>query len=187
GGGGGGVGGGVRGGGGDEDGRGGEDDPAGGQLEAGRLEDRLEPYRDRKAEEEPDDRADQADHARLQHDRAEHLAPGGAERAQGRQLAQPLRDRDRERVGDHEAADEQGDPGKAEQDVPDRLHARLRVLAVRARLGGRGLHLRRHGEQRADLAYELRIRDTLFGLDADQVELALLVEKPLRGREVEHG
>ena len=82
-------------------------------------------------QEEPDDRADDADGDRLEHDRPEHLTPRGAERAQGRELAHPLRDRDRERVGDHEAADEQRDAAEAEQEVLDDVQAVLRVRRCR--------------------------------------------------------
>ena len=128
-----------------------------------------------------------ADHERLEHDGQEHLTPGGAERAQRGELAHPLRDRDRERVGDHEAADEQRDPAEAEQEVLDEVQTGLRVLAVVGRLCGRGLHLRRLRQQRLDPADELVFRDALVGTDPDQVELALLVEQPLCGGEVEDG
>ena len=68
---------------------------------------------------------------RLEHDRAEHLAPRGAERAQRGELTHPLGDRDRERVGDHEAADEERDAAEAEQDVLEDAQPILRLLAVR--------------------------------------------------------
>ena len=46
---------------------------------------------------------------------AQHLAARGAERAQQRELARALGDRDRERVEDQEAADQQRDAGEHEQ------------------------------------------------------------------------
>ena len=51
-------------------------------------------------------------------DRVEHLPARRAERAQQRELARALRDRDRERVEDQEAADEHGDAGEDEQARP---------------------------------------------------------------------
>ena len=62
---------------------------------------------------EADDRADDAEHQRLDEDGAQHLAARGAERAQQRELARPLGDGDRERVEDQEGADEQRDAGEA--------------------------------------------------------------------------
>ena len=89
----------------------------------------VSPDRDAEPQEEPDDRADDADGDRLQH-RRQHLTPRGAERAQGRELAHPLRNRDRERVGDHEAADEERDAAEAEQEVLDDVQAFLAFGAV---------------------------------------------------------
>ena len=79
------------------------------QVEAERLEERVQPDGEPEPAEQPDDRGEQADHERLEDHRAQHLPPRRAERAQRRELARPLRDRDRERVEDHEGADEERD------------------------------------------------------------------------------
>ena len=55
------------------------------------------------------------------------------------------------------------------------------------RLRRGGLHLHRLGEQRLDLAGELGLGHAFLGADADQVELALLLEQPLGGLEIEDG
>ena len=115
----------------------------------------------------------------------QHLTPRGAERAQRRELAHALSDRDRERVRDHEATDEEREAAEPEQEVLDEAQAILRLLAVRGRLSGAGLDLRRLGQERPDLLDQLRIGDAVCGADADHVELAALVEQHLRGREVE--
>ena len=57
----------------------------------------------------PVSEASDADHERLDDDRAEHLPARGTDRPQRRELARALGDRDRERVGDHEGADEERD------------------------------------------------------------------------------
>ena len=44
-----------------------------------------------------------------------------ADRPDRRELARPLRDRDRERVRDHEAADEERDPREREQEPLEEL------------------------------------------------------------------
>ena len=58
----------------------------------------------------------QPDHDRLDQDRAEDLAPRGAERAQHPELGDPLGDRDREGVEDQEGADEDGDEAEDQQE-----------------------------------------------------------------------
>ena len=50
-----------------------------------------------------------------------------------------------------------------------------------------GPHLCPGRQDRLDLRDELLRRDARLGGDADLVELALLVEEPLRGREIEPG
>ena len=57
-----------------------------------------------------------------------------AERSQRGELARPLRDRDRERVRDHEAADEQRDPGEGEQEALEEGDELVRVGRVLRRL-----------------------------------------------------
>ena len=80
-----------------------------------------------------------ADHERLDNDRPEDLAAGGAQRAQRRELAHPLSDRDRERVRDHERADEERDPGECQQDVLEERDE-AQVLLVLLDLGVRVAH-----------------------------------------------
>ena len=93
----------------------GEDRRAVRQVDPDRDEQPVQQLRQPEAEEEADDGAEQADHERLDHDRPQDLAARGAERAQRRELAHPLSDRDRERVRDHEGADEERDAGEREQ------------------------------------------------------------------------
>ena len=165
--------------------RGAKTSPPLGQLGTRRRDERLQARGDAEPEEQPDDRADEADHERLEQHRPEHLPARGAEGPQGGELAHPLRNRDRERVGDHEAPDEQRDTAEAEQEVLHDAHPLLGLVAVLGRLDLGRLHLRRLGEERPDLARELRLRHAGLRADADQVELALLAEQPLGGREVE--
>ena len=96
------------------------------QIDAEGDQQRVEPLRQREAEQEPDQRGEQADCERFEQHRPQHLAPRRAERAQRRELARALGDGDRERVGDHEAADEQGDPAEGEQEVPEDVEETVR-------------------------------------------------------------
>ena len=126
------------------------------QLEPERAEQRLEPLREPEAEDEPDDRREEADHERLEQHGAEHLPPRGAERPQRRELARPLRDRDRERVEDHERADEERDPGEGEQEVADEGRELADVvLGASCASCAPVLHLRVGRQQRLDLGDEL--------------------------------
>ena len=126
----------------------------------------------------PSDRAEQADHEGLDHHRPQHLAARRAERAQRRELAHPLGDRDRERVRDHEGADEERDAREGEQDVleegDEAARSFLSSFDLRVRCRGR----RRRRQQRLDLGDELRIADARLRLDPDHVELA----RPCRRR-----
>ncbi len=68
---------------------------------------------------------------RLDQHRAQHLPARGAEHAQQRELLRALRDGDRERVEDQEAADQQRDAGEHEQrraDEAERVGEVLRLL-----------------------------------------------------------
>ncbi len=108
------------------------------QREADRVEQPEEELGEPEAEEEPDDRGHDADDERLEDDRAEHLPARRADRSQGRELARPLRDRDRERVRDHERADEERDAAEREQERLQEGDELVGVLGV-----GAGLLLRR--------------------------------------------
>ena len=158
---------------------------ASGRSRLERAEQRLEALREPEPEEEPDDGREEADHERLEQHRAEHLPPGGAERPQRRELARPLGDRDRERVEDHERADEQRDPGEGEQEVADERRELADLVLRLLRLLGARLHLRVGGEERLDVGDQLLGRDAVLAGDGDRVELALAVEERLRGRDVE--
>ena len=139
---------------------------------------------DAEAEEQPDHRGEQADHEALEPDRAQDLLARGAERPQRRELARALGDRDRQRVEDHERADEQRDAAEAEQEVADERHA---LVGLRGRLLGLlgavltssvSRHERLHG------ADELGRRRAVLGGDRDRVELALALQQRLRGLDV---
>ena len=78
--------------------------------------------------------AERSNDESLDHDRAEHLPPRAAEGPDRRELAGALRDRDRERVRDHEAADEERDARKGEQEALEEGDELVRVLGVLFRL-----------------------------------------------------
>src|SRR5207244_12889502 len=67
----------------------------------------------------------------------------GAEGAERRELAGPLRDRDRQGVEDHERADEEGDPAEPEQEDADEVQEAGDVLLVGLRLLLAGLQDRK--------------------------------------------
>ena len=157
------------------------------EREADHVEQPEEPLREREPEEEPDHRGDDAHRQRLDHHRATHLGSGGAERAQRGELTRPLRDRDRERVDDHESADEERHHAEREQEVLQERDELVGALGVLACLRVTGANLGAGGQDLPDLRDELLGCDARFGGRADLVELALLVEQPLRGREVEAG
>ena len=127
----------------DDDRPGGEDGLRLRQVEVERDEELVQPDREPEPGEQSDDRREQADHQRLQDHGAQHLPARRADRSQRGELARPLRDRDRERVEDHEGADEQGDAGERQQEVPDDRRERRDLVRVLARLLGSGPH--RHG------------------------------------------
>ena len=106
------------------------------EREADRVEELEEPLREREAGEEADDRRERSDDERLDHDRAEHLPPRAAERPDGRELARALGDRDRERVRDHEAADEECDAREGEQEALQERDELVRVGRILRRLLG---------------------------------------------------
>ena len=76
----------------------------------------------------------------------EHLAPGGAERPQQRELTRALRDRDRERVVDRERAHDDGNAAEHEQQDLQELHERLQLVEGEAVVRRRGLNLHRAGQ-----------------------------------------
>ena len=76
------------------------------------------------------DRRKNAHDQGLDDDRAEHLTPRCAEGAKGGELAGALRDRDRQRIGDDERADEQRDATEGEQERLQERDEAGRVLGV---------------------------------------------------------
>ena len=138
----------------------------------------------------PTSDATTAEQARLEQHGAQHLAPGGADAAQHRQLPRALLDRDRERVEDDERAHEHGDAGEGQQEVAQVVDER-RLLAHRAvGVGLRRLHPQRHVRRQAgglDAPHDLGVGHAGPGAHADGVHLARPVEQPLGGRQVEHG
>ena len=121
------------------------------QVDPERHQQRVERLGQQQPEEQPDDRRERSDHERLEQHRAEHLAAGRAERAERRQLPRALGDRDRQRVRDHEAPDEQRDPAEREQEVLEDVEEAARVLGRLLRLRLTGPHLGARPEQRLDL------------------------------------
>src|SRR3546814_16836873 len=59
----------------------------------------------------------------LHPDRAEDLAPGRADATQQREVLGPLREEDREGVGDDQDRGEQGDPGEEQDRKSTRLNS----------------------------------------------------------------
>ncbi len=118
-----------------------EEQPAVREREADGVEQPEEPLREREPDEEPDHRGDDAHRQRLDHDRAAHLTPGGAERAQRGELTRPLRDRDRQRVDDHEGADEERHDAEREQEVLQERDELVRLRGVLACLRVTGADL----------------------------------------------
>ena len=133
---------------------------------------RFSPLARAEPEEEADDRAEHADHERLDHHRPQHLPPRGAERPQRGELAHPLGDRDRERVRDHERADEERDAREREQDVLQEGDEAVEptscpsspasVAATTCCVGGSSGWISE---------ISVRLVDARLGLDADRVEL----------------
>ena len=152
-----------------------------------RLEELVQPDRERETAEQADDRGAQADHERFEDHGAQHLTPRRAERAQGGELPRALRDRDRERVEDHERPDEERDPREREQEVADDRRERRRsrstsssacstpVRTVTSLPSSRRIRSRRPA--RASCPPRPR--------PAIGVELPFLVQEPLRRRYVE--
>ena len=128
-----------------------------------------------------------ADHERLDEDGAEDLAARGADRPHGGELARPLRDRDRERVRDHERADEERDPAEREQEALEEAEERLRIACILGRLSRPGAHLRAGREDLLDLPHQPLRRGARLRGCPDLIELPDLLEQLLGRSEVEGG
>ena len=135
--------------------------------------------------EQSDDRRDQADQQCLQDHGGQHLPARRADRSQRGELARPLRNRDRERVEDHEGADEQGDTRERQQEVADDRRERRDLAGLLARLLGTGPHRHCRPQIPPDAGDELLGCDPLLRGGLHRVELALLLQERLRGRDVE--
>jgi len=98
-----------------------------------------------------------------------------------------LRDGDRERVGDHEAADEESDAAKTKQELLEEGNERIRVLAVLLCLPLTGAHLRVGREDAPDLLQQVIGGNVRVRCDRNLVELAGLAEKLLCRRQIEAG
>ena len=79
------------------------------QVDAEQLEQPVQALCERQAEHQADDGGEHADRQPLGQHRALHLPSRGAQRAQGREFADALGERDRQRVEDHERAHAQRD------------------------------------------------------------------------------
>ena len=139
---------------------------------------------ERDAAEQPGERREQADDGGLEHDRAQHLAARRAEHPQQRELARALRDGDRERVVDHERADEQRDAAEDEQRRAKEAELVLEVGGLSGGVLGAGAHLDGLAAQlRAHAAAQDRRRDAIVAGDGDRAELAALAGHRLCGRQ----
>ena len=96
-----------------------------GQVDAHRAEQRDHALGDRRARRtSPITEATRPITRPFEPHRAHDLLARGAERPQRGELTRALGDRDRQRVEDHERADEQRDAAEAEQEHPDRCPCR---------------------------------------------------------------
>ena len=151
------------------------------------VEDRAQALGQRHAAEQAEHRGQHAQGEALEQDGAHDLLARRAQRAQGGELPHPLRERDRERVVDHEGADGERDRREREQEVADEVDALADARGIRAGLLVAGAHLRARGQQRLDVRGQLLGRDPLVGREEDRVELSLLVQQLLRRGDVEDG
>ncbi len=159
--------------------------PVSGRVTPSGLEQGLEALGEPEPDEEPERRGEEPRHGTLEDHGAPHLACACADRPQGGELPRALRDGDRERVRDHEGADEERDPAEGEQDVAEHVEYRAEVADACLRLLRRGAYLRVRRKHGPDLREQRRARDVRFRGDVDLVELARLGEERLCGRQVE--
>ena len=143
------------------------------------------PWRARRPRASPMSGREEPDHERLEQHRPQHLTPRGAEGPERRELPRALRDGDRERVEDHERADEERDPGEGEQEVAEEGRELADLVLGVLRLLHAGLHLGVGRQERLDVGDELLRGRSLRCRDGDRVVLPLAVEERLRGRDVE--
>ncbi len=96
------------------------------------------------------------DRERLEEDAERDLHPAGADRPQQGVLAQSLRDRDGERVVDHERAHDQGHDGEHQQELAEEAEAPLEAVLslLHHRRAADHLDLRNPGQRRTDPLHE---------------------------------
>ncbi len=169
----------------DDDRARGEDGAARRQVDADRVEQRLQPLGEPEPHEHARHRGERPHDEGLEHDRPEHLPARRAERAQRRELTRALGDRDGQRVGDHEAADDQRDAAEGEQEVAEVRHPVACFLGPGLALRGGRLDMSGGGQQRPDALDQLARGDALARSHLDLVELSGLVEQPLGGAQLE--
>nr|WP_264159837.1 hypothetical protein [Actinomadura montaniterrae] len=130
-----------------------------------------------------------ADHQRLDAGERHDLAAAGAERAQQRRLAGPLRHRDGERVVDAERRDEQGHPAERAEHDPERLEeAVLHGGHALVDLGAVGDGLGPGGQHGADARGQRVLAHPTCGADRDAADTAgRLRDVPLRALQAERG
>ena len=101
-------------------------------------------------------------------------------------LAGPLRNGDRQRVGDHERADEQRDAAEGEQESLEEAEEALRLARILVGSTFSGAYLGA-GRQDGLNRRELRLGRALGRGGTDLIELKVLVEQLPRGGQVERG
>ena len=126
------------------------------QLDAHGVEQHDHALRDPVSDHEAERRGEQAEHEALEHDRAHDLLARGAERPQRRELTRALGDGDRERVEDHERADQQRDAAEGQQEASGSSRSRAPSLRGLVERGLAVLDLQVGGEQRLDGATSSR-------------------------------
>ena len=147
------------------------------QREADGVEQREQPLRQPEAGQEPDERREHADDERLDQDRDQDLPARGADGSEGRELARSLGDRDRERVGDHEAADEERDPAESEQEAAQERDEAVRLGRIVVAPAGRPSSPARSQECSPEAREPALVRHARLRSDRDLVQPAGLVEQ----------
>ena len=166
-----------------------EHDAAAGHAHAEPVEQRPEGRRHADPGPKPDQRCDDADRHGLGQDGPEHLALARAHRPQQAVLPGALRDRDRERVEDHERADKQGDDREDEHERVEELQELLELILQLLGDGGPGECLQAMRERGPEVAGQLLLGDTRLGNEQNAGVFAGRGDQPLRDRggEQHHG
>ena len=155
------------------------------QVEAECAEETFESGAYPDSTDDPKRRRDESDEGRFDDDGDEHLATGRADRSEQRHLSRALGHDDRERVVDHEAADDDRDDRECGEEDRDEAEVLLDVVLLFLRdLGAReGLRIGR--QRRLDACRHLVLRHSWCGLHSDRVDLPGLRQHLLSGRQRE--